>query len=78
MKYEVQVDLAAANADTDVSGGTLLASGISGVGKKAGFAERENELVLKQNSLYCLRAAVAAAGFINFTMEWYEHTDKDA
>lgn len=75
MKYEVQADLAAANADTDVSGATLLESGISGAGKDAGDAVRSHEIVLDQNVLYCLRATASAARYINFNMQWYEHTD---
>jgi len=77
MKNEVQTNLAGANADTDVSGATLLESGISGEGQRSGSAKRENELILKQNTLYCLRATATAAGFINFEMQWYEHTNKD-
>jgi len=76
MKYEVQANLAAANGDTDVTGATLISSGISGAGRTAGRVDRGAELVMKQNSLYCLRAIAAAAGYINFTMEWYEHTNK--
>jgi hypothetical protein len=75
MKNEVQANLAAANADTNVTGATLLDSGISGSGKSAGSASREDEIVLKQNTLYCLRAVATAAGFINFRMNWYEHTN---
>jgi len=77
MRYEDQVNLAAANADTNVAGATLIGSGISGAGKDAGDAKRTNELVMKQNTLYCLRATATAAGFINFRMNWYEHTDKN-
>jgi hypothetical protein len=77
MKYEVQANLTAADADTSVVSATLLESGISGAGKTAGFGKRENELILKQNVLYCLRATATAAGFINFNMNWYEHTAKD-
>jgi len=78
MKYELQASLAAANIDTDVTGATLLSSGISGVKRRlSGSAERNHEVVLKQNTLYCLRAVAAAAGYINFNMQWYEHTDKD-
>jgi len=75
MKYEDQANLAAANADTDVSGGTLLMSGISGAGRDAGEAERAHELIMDQNVLYCLRATANAAGYVNFSMQWYEHTD---
>jgi len=75
MKYEKQANLAAANADTNVGAATLLSSGISGAGKTAGRAERANEMIMKQNTLYCLRAIATAAGYINFTMEWYEHAN---
>jgi hypothetical protein len=77
MRYEVQADLATANADTAVGAATLLESGISGAGKDSGDELRDNELVLKQNTLYCLRATATAAGYVNFRMEWYEHADKD-
>jgi hypothetical protein len=78
MKYEVQANLAAANADTNVGGATLIESGISGSGKKiGGLATRGHEVVMKQNTLYCLRATATAAGYINFNMQWYEHTDKN-
>ena len=77
MKYEVQTNLAAANADTDVSGATLIESGISGTGRlMGGNTGRNNEIILKQNTLYCLRATATAASYINFSMQWYEHTDK--
>jgi len=74
MRYEDHANTAA--ADTDVTPTTLIESGISGAGKDSGFAERTSELVLKQNELYVLRATANAAGYVNFTMEWYEHTDK--
>lgn len=76
MKYEVQADLAAANADTNVTGATLISSGISGAGKTAGRVDRSHELIMKQNTLYCLRATASSAGYINFAMSWYEHTNK--
>lgn len=78
MKYEVQANLAAANADTNVTGATLLEAGISGSGKDSGVDERSHELIMKQNTLYCLRAEATAAGYINFCMEWYEHTNNDS
>lgn len=77
MKYEIQDDLTAANADTDVSGATLLASGTTGDNRTAGSAMRSNEIVLKQGSLYVLRAVASAASVVNFDMQWYEHTDKN-
>ena len=76
MKYEVHANLAAANADTDVSGGILLANGVAGSGKDSGVDSRDNEVELKQNTLYCIRATASTAGYINYNMQWYEHTDK--
>ena len=78
LKYELQASLVAANADTDVTGATLIQTGISGSGKDDGGAERENELILKQNTIYCMRAVASSAGFINFHMGWYELTNKTA
>lgn len=75
MKYELQANLAAANGDTNIGAATLLSSGISGAGQKSGRAERANEMIMKQNTLYCLRTIATAAGYINFTMEWYEHVN---
>ena len=77
MKYELQADLTAANVDTDVtSPATLIASGKIGEKKSGGNASRSHEKILKRNSLYCLRAVASAAGYINFNMNWYEHTPK--
>lgn len=66
-----------ANADTDVSGATLLGRGIIGSGKgNLGNDTRANEIILKQNTTYCLRAVAVAAGYIDFNITWYEHTNK--
>jgi len=77
MRYEDHANLAGANTDVDVSGALLLKSGISGSGKDNGEASREYELIMKQNTLYVMRATATAAGYISFDMEWYEHTDKN-
>jgi len=77
MKYEVQTNLAAANTDTDVTGATLIATGIIGAGRNSGLDRRDKEIIMKQNTLYCLRSTANAAGYQNFVMEWYEHTNKD-
>jgi hypothetical protein len=76
MKYEIQANLTAANADTNISAATLIESGISGAGKVGGSDSRESEIILKQNTIYCLRAIATAAGYINFSMGWYEHINK--
>lgn len=75
VKYEVQGNLAAADADTDVTGATLIESGISGSGKTMGDDNRDNEIILAQNTLYCLRGVATAAGFVDFHMGWYEYTN---
>jgi len=75
MKYEVQANLAAANTDTSVGGATTLMSGITKA-KDGGNVVRNHEIVMDQNVLYCLRTVANGAGFINFSMQWYEHTDK--
>jgi hypothetical protein len=75
-KYEVQADLAAADADTNVTApAILLKSGLIGDGLTGGSESRETELILKQNTIYCFRAVKVAAGYLSFDMQWYEHTD---
>lgn len=77
MKWELQASLAAANADTDVTAAALLETGIVGSGRRSlGNTSRQNEIILKQGTLYCLRALANSAGYINFNLQWYEHTDK--
>ena len=78
MKYELQADLTAANADTAIGAATLIASGKLGDNKSGGSDGRNDELVMKQGGLYCLRFIASAAGYVNFKMHWYEHTDKAA
>ena len=60
----------------DVASATLLSSGISGAGRTGGEAERDNEIIMKQNTLYVFRATANAAGYINFDMDWYEHVNQ--
>ena len=76
LKYEDQANLAAANADTDVSGATLIEEGIAGSGRTGGNTSRAREIIMKQNTLYCLRGTASAAGYVNFCMQWYEHVNK--
>ena len=70
LKYEIQNNLAAANTDTDVSGATLIKSGVSGAGKNSGEAISGEGIILKEGSVYCLRAEAHAAGYITFHMTW--------
>lgn len=66
-----------ANADTDVSGALEIAHGIVGAGRSGGVVNRDREIILKQNTIYCMRAIASAAGYTNFNMQWYEHVDKN-
>ena len=75
MKFEIQADLAAADADTSVGGATTLMSGLTKA-REGGEAHRAHEVVMDQNVLYGMRAIANGAGFVNFNMQWYEHTDK--
>lgn len=68
--------VANADLDTVTSGSTILASGIIGAGKNGGSIARYREFVLKQNTTYGFRAVANAAGYVNFNVQWYEHTDK--
>jgi len=69
--------VANANADTTVAAATVLMHGIIGAGRSGGDDQRSREIILKQNEDYCFRAIANAAGYVDFTMDWYEHTDKD-
>ena len=60
-------------ADTAVAGATIIAHGIAGSKGDAGFSERTSELMMKNDTIYCLRAVANAAGYVNFHMTWYEH-----
>jgi hypothetical protein len=69
--------LANANADTNITGSTTLLHGIIGSGRNShGADERGDEVILKQNTKYCFRAIATVAGYIDFDMDWYEHTNK--
>ncbi len=66
-----------ANADTDISGATDIYPGITGSGKKAGGEMRgSNEVVLRANTIYSLRLVCNSAGWADYIIDWYEHTDK--
>lgn len=68
------VDLTAANADTDISAATKLGEGITGAKKTAGTDARSSEIILKRNTKYTLRAKANVAGYVDFQMKWYEQT----
>lgn len=67
-------NLADANADTDVSGATQIAHGIVGEKTRSGGnVNREREIILKANTVYCMRGVFTAAAELSFVAEWYEH-----
>jgi len=72
----LNTSVANANADTAVAGATEIAHGIVGAGRDGGVIGRDREIILKQNTIYCFRAIANAAGYTNFLMEWYEHTNR--
>jgi len=65
---------------TVTAAGTLLAKYTIGSGKNSGGGARDNEeFVLKQNTPYLFRATEGnvSATNINWTFDWYEHTNKN-
>ena len=71
--------IANANADTAIAGATLLAHGILGSGvQEGGASSSREEVILKQNEDYTVRFSASAAVYVNFQLDWYEHTNKDA
>ena len=75
----INVDLAAANADTDISGATVLAMAKTGTGRRQpGEGGHDEELVLKQNTGYCLRFEnqTNAAKYVDWILDFYQHTAK--
>lgn len=69
------VSEAVASTYTNTATSIRLSAGHSGAGKSSGSDRRENELVLKQNTTYLFRGRAAAAGYIDFSTNWYEHTN---
>lgn len=65
-----------ANADTTVNAANRLLGGVIGAKQTGGTRTREREIILKQNSTYCLRIIANTAGFVDYLFEWYEHTNK--
>lgn len=63
---------------TACTGYTQRVSNISfGSRSSSGTGSREDELVLKQNTVYCRSfTSTVASNLINFRASWYEHTDK--
>lgn len=75
--YIDNTSVANANADTTVAGSTTIKHGIIGAGKDGGEDAHDRETILKANTVYCLRMIANAAGYVNYDLSWYEHTDKN-
>ena len=71
--YIDNTSVANANSDTTVSG--YIDHVIIGAGRNAGFSMREEEVILDQNKIYSFRFIANAAGYINYKLMWYEHTN---
>ena len=69
--------LANAESDTDTSGAVIIYHGISGAGQKGGGYDHGHEIILQQNTVYTVRFIAGAAGYVNYHLDWYEHTDKN-
>lgn len=69
--------LALANADTDVTGATLLSSGKAGSGRVLGGAHgRDDEILLKENTIYTFRFRnddTTSVRWVDYEFTWYEH-----
>lgn len=79
--YILNTDLAAANADTSIASATIIGKAHSGSGsKQVGEGRRDLELILKQNTGYCIRFdnGTNATKYVDWFMGWYEHTNKTA
>ena len=74
--YILNTNIANANSDTAITSAIALRSGISGSGKLSGGEARQGlELILKAGTSYSLRIEASTAGYTNFLLSWYEHTE---
>ena len=69
--------VATANIDTVVVDAEELRHHTIGAGKDAGSLSRGQEIILMQNTDYSVRFVANTAGFVNYTLSWYEHTSRD-
>ena len=68
----LNTSVANATADTAVASAIQLKHGILGALRTTGTLSRNREIILKDNTDYCLRAIANTAGYIDYIMEWYE------
>lgn len=78
--FIVNDSIALANADTDISGATLLMYGKSGSGRNSGGGiSRDVEMILKQNTIYSVRVQNndnTSTRWVDYHLLWYEHANK--
>jgi len=78
--YITNVDLTAANADTDITSAATGGKFMSGTGRTTGGeGGSRQEFLLKQNTGYCLRFENknAATKYANFRLDWNEVANKN-
>ena len=76
LKYIDNVSVANANLDTAVAAATLIDHHIIGAKKEAGTHDHKTEIILKQNEDYCMRLIANVAGYVNYNLDWYGHTNR--
>lgn len=67
---------ALANADT-TPGTPLFHVHTGSKSIRSGTLNRDDEIILKQNTIYTTRFHCVSAGYVNWKFTWYEHTNKD-
>jgi hypothetical protein len=73
----INSNLAAANGRISTATALKLEQGIIGAGKVAGANSREDELILKQNTSYLCRGVANVAGYLDFKIGFYQHTNRE-
>jgi len=78
--YILNVDITAANSDTNLSGATELERTKTGSGRSIVGASSASriEAILKQNTGYCMRFEnkTNATKYVDWLLAWYEHTNR--
>jgi uncharacterized membrane protein len=73
----INSNLAAAIGRINTASALKIEQGIIGAGQDAGSASREEEIILKQNTSYLCRAVANVAGYLDFKIAYYHHTNRE-